>query len=92
MLHEIQEHREMVNCERLTRVRCSLCMQTYKLVEAEHLIPLKMLAIFKIHTLVTNRSKIDLSHIRIHKSSMLSQTMRVCYLCSRLVLEEYELY
>ncbi|CAG9320113.1 unnamed protein product [Blepharisma stoltei] len=84
---EVEEMRE----QRLSSMHCKLCLLPFKLLELEHVLPYKMLLLFKRHTRKSGRKSLKLSHIRPLAVDFLSHWVRVCNMCHLLVLQEYEL-
>lgn len=76
---------------RVEQVRCRLCLLPVKTREIEHVLPFKMLLLFKHHIARRGRSLLPLSHIRANNQDYLSHWIRLCDLCHMLVQAEYEL-
>ena len=76
---------------RIEQVRCRLCLHTVKTREMEHVLPFKMLLLFKYHAARRGRLVINLSHIRANSQDYLSHWIRLCDLCHMIVQAEFML-
>ncbi|CAG9318993.1 unnamed protein product [Blepharisma stoltei] len=87
----IRDELEEIREQRLSSMHCKLCLLPFKLFELEHVLPYKMLLLYKRHTRKSGRKSLQLSHIRPLAIDFLSHWVRVCNICHMLVLQEYEL-
>ena len=88
---EIKEFRETQREEQLSAVHCTLCRLPYKSIEMTHVLPYKVLLIYKQHTYRSERKRLDLSHIKVTSPDFLSHLVSVCEICYMLLVHEYEL-
>ena len=88
---EVREVREAQRDQQLSGVHCTLCRLPYKSFEMKHVLPFKVLLIFKQHTYRSERKRLDLSHIKVTSPDFLSHWVSVCEICYMLLVREYEL-
>ena len=77
--------------EQLSAIHCKLCLLPYKPFEMQHIIPFKVLLLYKQHTYRSERKLLDLSHLRVNSVDFLSHCVSVCEICYMLLVHEYEL-
>lgn len=77
--------------EQQSSIHCKLCLMPYKPTEMTHVLPFKMLLLFKLHTAHRGRQPFDLAHLRVNTMDFLSHWVRLCEICYLLVLNECEL-
>ena len=77
--------------EQQSAMHCKLCLMPYKPTEMTHVLPFKMLLLFKLHTANRGHLPFDLSHLRVNTMDFLSHWVRLCEICYLLVLNECEL-
>lgn len=90
-VEDVQVQREIRREARVEQVRCRLCLLPVKTREIEHVLPFKMILLFKHHIARRGRSILPLSHIRANSQDYLSHWIRLCDLCHMLVQAEYQL-
>ena len=90
-VEEARVQREVTREARVEQVRCRLCLLPVKTREIEHILPFKMLLLFKHHVARRGRSLLPLSHIRANNQDYLSHWIRLCDICHMLVQAEYQL-
>ena len=78
--------------ERLAPMHCKLCLLPVKTSEMEHVLPVKLLLLYKHHLARRGKSVMDLSHLRVNTVDYLSHWVRLCDICHMLVLAEYDLF
>lgn len=88
---ETKELREAQRDEQLSAVHCTLCRLPYKSYQMKHVLPFKVLLIYKQHTYRSERKRLDLSHIKVTSPDFLSHWVSVCEICYMLLVHEYEL-
>ena len=88
---ETKELREAQRDEQLSAVHCTLCRLPYKSFQMKHVLPFKVLLIYKQHTYRSERKRLDLSHIKVTSPDFLSHWVSVCEICYMLLVQEYEL-
>lgn len=86
-----EEMKREVMDEQTSSIHCKMCLLPYQPLEVSHLLPFKMLLLFKRHTSHSGRRPFDLSHLRVNTIDFLSHWVRLCEICYLLVLHEYEL-
>ena len=72
-------------------VHCKLCRLYYSNNELSHLVSVRMLLLYKLHTNRRMDLSWDTSHLKIASNTMLSQSVRICQYCYMLVTSEFEL-
>ena len=72
-------------------IRCKLCRLHYKNQELPHLISVRMLFVYKMHTTKRVNLPINMDHLRLVTADLLSQSARICELCFILVTSEFQL-
>lgn len=77
--------------EQQSSIHCKLCLMPYKPTEMTHVLPFKMLLLFKLHTAHRGQQPFDLAHLRVNTMDFLSHWVRLCEICYLLVLNECEL-
>ena len=77
--------------EQQSSIHCKLCLMPYKPTEMTHVLPFKMLLLFKLHTAHRGQQPFDLSHLRVNTMDFLSHWVRLCEICYLLVVNECEL-
>ena len=78
--------------ERLAPMHCKLCLLPVQTSDMEHVLPFKLLLLYKHHVARRGKSPLDLSHLRVNTVDYLSHWVRICDICHMLVLAEYELF
>lgn len=78
--------------ERLAPMHCKLCLLPVQTSEMEHVLPFKLLLLYKHHIARRGKSVLDLSHLRVNTVDYLSHWVRICDICHMLVLAEYDLF
>jgi len=78
--------------ERLAPMHCKLCLLPVQTSEMEHVLPFKLLLVYKHHIARRGKSVLDLSHLRVNTVDYLSHWVRICDICHMLVLAEYDLF
>jgi len=86
-----EEQRREMQGEQKSSIHCKMCLMPYQPSEVAHLLPFKMLLLFKHHTSHSGRRPFDLSHLRVNTIDFLSHWVRLCEICYLLVIHEYEL-
>ncbi|CAG9334004.1 unnamed protein product [Blepharisma stoltei] len=86
-----QEEIEDLKEQRLSAMHCKLCLLPFKPHELTHVLPFKMLLLYKRHTKKSGRKTMKLSHIRLLAIDFLSHSVRLCNLCYMLIVQENEL-
>lgn len=87
----IRDEKEEIREQRLSSMHCKLCLLPFKLFELEHVLPYKMLILYKRHARKSGRKSLKLSHIRPLAVDFLTHWVRICDMCHMLVLQEYEI-
>lgn len=72
-------------------VHCKLCRLYYTNNQLSHLVSVRMLMVFKVHSLGRGELPLDTSHLKVTSNDMLSQSVRICQFCYMLVTSEFEL-
>lgn len=72
-------------------VHCKLCRLYYTNNQLSHLVSVRMLMVFKVHSLGRGELPLDTSHLKVTSNDMLSQSVRICQYCYMLVTSEFEL-
>lgn len=72
-------------------VHCKLCRLYYTNNQLSHLVSVRMLMVFKVHSLGRGELPLDTSHLKVTSADMLSQSVRICQYCYMLVTSEFEL-
>ena len=75
----------------MTFVHCKLCRLYYTNNQLSHLVSVRMLMLFKVHSLRRVELPVDTSHLKVTSADMLSQSVRICQYCYMLVTSEFEL-
>lgn len=87
----IKEELDNMKDQRLSAMHCKLCLLPFKPYEMEHILPFKMLLLYKRHSKKSGKKGMKLSHIRVLALDFLSQWVRLCNLCYMLIVQENEL-
>lgn len=75
----------------MTFVHCKLCRLYYTNNQLSHLVSVRMLMLFKVHSSRRVKLPLDTSHLKVTSLDMLSQSVRICQYCYMLVTSEFEL-
>jgi hypothetical protein len=72
-------------------VHCKLCRLYYTNNQLSHLVSVRMLMLFKAHSIRRVELPLDTAHLKVTSNDMLSQSVRICQYCYMLVTTEFEL-
>ncbi|OMJ88194.1 hypothetical protein SteCoe_9928 [Stentor coeruleus] len=86
-----KEKKKIENQYLMNFVHCKLCRLYYTNNQLSHLVSVRMLMLFKVHSLRRVKLPLDTSHLKVTSADMLSQSVRICQYCYMLVTTEFEL-